>query len=371
MITITAFLFLGGLSIGTIYILSQYSRCLWGIDIMNMKNVIVSGGGGGLPSSHLSETMIVIEPSLLTEDTTSPVVIPNCTSTFMEVLNIVLSPFACSKAPYDQECSHTVATIKGGCTDDTFYFRQPIASMELSKPFIGLLIGSEDNDETPMDLLMIGSHDPIRYDMTMWRNAGGHNQGCPTPKHGITYARNIQEAKVYVVDKDISRYEELMVIKESMGGFLDDDIPIFYTSIGGNGDETSSLKNWIPKTIGSNVDIHYSRIRGGIDYEVMNGNEKILLQQVWFIDFFYDWKGGWAAGGSLQHIIDVTLHSFSCYWHGGQGNLWRITGCWQRHYSFQTYSKIVCVNTKIDEARPILLKMEEAFGRTMTKLYKY
>jgi hypothetical protein len=62
---------------------------------------------------------------------------------------------------------------------------------------------------------------------------------------------------------------------------------------------------------------------------------------------------------------------FVCYWHGSDGNLWRMTDCWQEHYDRPSWSQIACVSSKHADAKPILEKMEEQFAATLKKDLKF
>ena len=86
-----------------------------------------------------------------------------------------------------------------------------------------------------------------------------------------------------------------------------------------------------------------------------------------------NWKGGWGKG-DFKMLIQETLQKqagMACYWRGTKGNLWRITDCWQDHYSKNSWAFVVCVNTQIPEAKPIQDKMEEVFHETLKKALVY
>jgi hypothetical protein len=243
-----------------------------------------------------------------------------------------------------------------------------MAIMALTHPFTAVLLGLLPQDDTPMDLLAIGSHNHDKYNMNSWRDAVG---GVVCAKPGaIMIDTNIQPARLFVVEEDASRAIQAKEWKTKTG-LTNDDLLGENTHITNapNGNNQMTLTDWVQQRIPSG-DIHYLRIAasGNRDYQILvsGGGAGGVLNRIWYLEFSYDWKERWEAG-SLKPLIHDTLSSFACYWHGAAGNLWRISGCWQNHYEFKTWSKVVCVNYKIEAAKPIYEKMEEAFARTLTK----
>jgi hypothetical protein len=238
--------------------------------------------------------------------------------------------------------------------------------MTLSTPFTAVLIGTAEKDDTPMDLLVIGSHNPDKYKLSSWSDAVG---GIDCPKSGaIMYSPTIQTARLFVLEEDITRIIHSKLWK-SQSGLTDADLKGESTRITKTPakDGEMTLADWVKNRIPTG-DIHYLRINavGARDYEILTSGGTAALDRVWYLEFFLDWKGGWDTG-DFKGLLSGPLSSFACYWHGAQGSLWRITGCWQSHYGFKSWAKVVCVNSKIEAAKPIFDKMEESFAMTLKK----
>jgi len=319
----------------------------------------------------------------MTEDTTTTATttkvsirqkekVPSCSSSQMETLKTVMPQNFCQGQAFAHICSFSVATVKSGCQDTTTYFRIPIASMKLSNPFTALFVGFEAKDDTPMDLLAIGNHNPDKYSLSKWNEAWGGPHTCPKTPFPIDPRGNTEKAQIFVVDEDSKRYQKLMDIKKRVGFDNEDDqdFIVSKTKISTHGRDSSeemSLERWMKTNLSEKGELHYLKLYawGGRDYDVLKSGGK-ALRRIWYMEFFYDSKGEWEIG-SMKGLIHEILDSFACYWHGANNNLWRITGCWQRHYAFSSWSKLVCVNAEIPEARPIFIQMEEAFTKTLEK----
>ena len=86
------------------------------------------------------------------------------------------------------------------------------------------------------------------------------------------------------------------------------------------------------------------------------------------MEFQTGWKNEWATGDPAFVLKEVLpKNGFVCYYAGADNNLWRITGCWQNHYSFKTWASVACVNADVEEAKPLYDKMEETFHETLKK----
>ena len=65
----------------------------------------------------------------------------------------------------------------------------------------------------------------------------------------------------------------------------------------------------------------------------------------------------------MKSAIDYMNNiGFTCYW-PGQGELWRITGCWQPHYDDSFWSNIACAHRKLAPA--LHERMETLFLKTI------
>jgi hypothetical protein len=81
---------------------------------------------------------------------------------------------------------------------------------------------------------------------------------------------------------------------------------------------------------------------------------------------FYDiqWGSDFKDGKRpLKSAIDFMNNiGFTCYW-PGQGELWRITGCWQPHYDDSFWSNIACAHRQLAPA--LHERMETLFLKTI------
>jgi hypothetical protein len=137
-----------------------------------------------------------------------------------------------------------------------------------------------------------------------------------------------------------------------------------------NGVPTSTLDETLAEKFPDQTQpIHYLKIEeSGMDGEILLGGSQ-TLDRVRYLEFGYHWMGNW-KDENLEKLVQSRLaekKGFVCYWHGSDGNLWRMTGCWQEIYDRHHYSFIACVSSKHADAKPILDKMEEQFWATLLK----
>lgn len=348
-------------TLGTVMFLMFIGASMMTHHILKMNPGCLRGGGMNVPTKT---TTAMTKPGALAASTPAqatppPPLVESCSQTVKDSMKRILPADNCYSEPFSQGCSFTVATVKSGCQDYTKYYRQPMAMMKLSKtPFTAVLVGFDDNDGAPMDMLAIGSHDSEKYSMKKWKETVGQDIGCPMSDE-LTYESEKQPARVFVLDEDQSRCDKMNDYKKR-AGFTDEEMTVTKITIPDRTDETCSALD--VSTMG---DIHFLRLKisGGRDYDFLKGCST-ALENVWYIDFGNDWKGKWETG-SMKRLLEQTMSSFACYWHGGEGNLFRMTGCWQYHYNFRTWSKVVCVNVKLEGSKPIFEKMEEAFMKTV------
>lgn len=81
-----------------------------------------------------------------------------------------------------------------------------------------------------------------------------------------------------------------------------------------------------------------------------------------YLEFDYDWKGAWESQ-SMKDVIDkLDAAGHTCYW-AGPGKLWRLTGCWQEHYNYKTWSHLACAHRVL--APKLAERMEGVFKTTI------
>jgi len=289
-----------------------------------------------------------------------------CSADQMAILRRQMPAQGCLEAPFGQACSFTKATVHASCAGDaTGYFRSVVAELTFADTFTAVLAGLKDQDEDPMDLLMVASHDAEKYDTAKWRQIVGQSS-CPRPAVALSATKN--KARILVLEPDLTKALAAKRWKTT-AGLTDDDMQGETTRLStqpGVG-AVMTLNDWAAKkALGP---IHYLRTHQAADsFDVLISGAGTggVLERVWYLDFTYDWKGSWGSQ-SLQPLITSTLSGFACYWQGADNNLWRISGCWQTHYAQKHWSRVACVNTKIAEAKPIYDKMEYYFQETLKK----
>ena len=99
----------------------------------------------------------------------------------------------------------------------------------------------------------------------------------------------------------------------------------------------------------------------GYDFDVLKGAEK-TLERVEYLEFEFSSAPRWMEFGLIDVIDYMDEKGFTCYWAGWK-KLWRITGCWQKHFAKHQWSNVACVNNAL---KPELAqKMEEVFEGTL------
>jgi hypothetical protein len=125
------------------------------------------------------------------------------------------------------------------------------------------------------------------------------------------------------------------------------------------------VRKFIAEKFPGNDPIHYLKVNGGYNFLASWFSAK-GLSKAWYLEFTVNWVDEWTTG-DLGLLLKSLLpkSGFTCYWAGTNGNLWRIAGCWQEHYSFKTWANVACVNTQIAETKPLFDKMEALFEQTL------
>ena len=105
----------------------------------------------------------------------------------------------------------------------------------------------------------------------------------------------------------------------------------------------------------------------GFDLNVLRGGQTIL-PNVQVLEFEY--HRAWGDDKSLVTALDIVeRNGFVCYWPGSQGEIWRLSGCWQNHYTtHKATSNVLCVNAKYgqsDLVQPLVTLLEERFEQTL------
>jgi hypothetical protein len=82
----------------------------------------------------------------------------------------------------------------------------------------------------------------------------------------------------------------------------------------------------------------------------------------------YNWVGP-GAKQHLAHAIDLfNSKGFVRYFPDFNGDIWRITDCWQDFYDIHSWSNLACFNDKIPEAAAL---NREDFENAIKKGHRY
>jgi hypothetical protein len=270
---------------------------------------------------------------------------------------------------YKQECSQTKATTKG--CHDPIWAREFFAALQVpaSTTYQSLFVDYLPNDNVlsdfPMDALHFGSH-KANYDVNVWRTTANLTE--KTCKKPITFSSEIKEqsARSVIFLKDEATATETNRIKEKLE-LTDRELWIEVLNTGSN----TVIRKKLFEVFPDNDPIHYVKVSGGYNFLASWFTSK-SLSRAWYLEFVVDWKEEWTAGDASLLLKSLLPKSgFTCYWAGSNGNLWRINGCWQDHYSIKSWSNVACVNTEVEGTKPLLDSMEQGFEKTLSKDHTY
>jgi hypothetical protein len=352
---------------------------------------------------------------------------PECTSEQMDLLKKQLPPGGCvanaNQAYKRMDCSFSAAT---NCGFDPIWLYEFHAQNDViehdpsAEQFQGIWVGC-NNAYDVIEMLQIVSRHQDRYDWEAWKTEfietddnkkkveEKRPSDCPNrtvittnPNHDKLSPQKVQ---AYCIEGSPTTYGQLEKVKRSFG-YADDELDLSNVVIAlGPGmtpvytggpiseyttgtahwhqkchkfpDECISVKtdkidNWIktkPDLADPKGPIHYMSVTvEGNEYEVLQGSARNLAR-VQYLDLNYNWFGDW--GKNQRSLKDLMFRlkkkGFVCYWPGDQGNMWRITGCYQDHYELRFFANIACVNTNITAALPLAEKMERMFLDTLNK----
>ncbi len=287
---------------------------------------------------------------------------------------------------------------------DPFWFRQHYANRQ--QDFVSIHVGC-DNGYQAMDMLAVGTKDFDTYDGELWRQAfveqlpeivQDHLEPCPR----ATIASNLElqakaKATAYCIEPVPQKFQRLqniknkltvgnqlqlvqLAIRDTQGEVLirnKEPLDVEQKELQSSKDNPCTSKNsqdcelvpmdtldhWIISTpLGPKNPIHYLSLKLSDHDHVALVGATTTLNRVHYLDLHLQWSGN-TGFQNLQDTIDkLQENNFACYF-AGNGNLWRITGCWQDHYQQVDSANIACVNTRLTE--PLAREMEEVFQRAL------
>jgi FkbM family methyltransferase len=340
-----------------------------------------------------------------------------CTPPQMEEINMQLSPKKCTetqKKPYEQRCSFTQASK---CPDPIWLSNFHKKNQRLKHPFLSFFVGCNKAIDA-VNTLRMGSKDP-KFDVQKWATILTHGgksysgSSCGNLDKNGRLAKDLEVnisgqaaqpgAQVYCFEPVVATFQELNRTKHTIGwgdelvlervalsnepGVI--HVPTMGVALGKENFQINSDKNIcetpeaqksdqclsIPvntidnymKNVGDSRPIHYLSIDvEGYDFNVIKGAQK-TLERVHYLEFEYNWVGPWAKQQLADAIDLFKSKDFVCYFPGVNGNIWRITDCWQEFYAIHSWANVACVNYKIPEAAPLAKRMEKMFLKTLKR----
>lgn len=372
-VVIILFLFLVGASMMATYLISKHPDCFGQVSRTSLRN---QKQPGEIPSLRNGSVVGSIESAKKKEeemkvksttDTSSSSNNNNgkCTLDQMSILARQLPGDNChGRNAWSQSCSFTKATTRG-CYDP-IWAREFFAQTDLTTPFKSLFInlhpGVVGESEFPIDSLHVGSHKKAngKYNVADWIKVAKVQPSCL--KDVEVKGKTEQEAQSYIVSSDMDNMKQVQSMKNELG-LSDEEMSTAYF----NTESNTLIREFIMKKTPNKEPIHWFWGRRGYGFLVSYFSTK-TLSRVWYLEFQTGWKGEWATGDPALVLKDILpKNGFVCYYAGSDNNLWRITDCWQTHYSFKTWANIACVNVDVEETKPLYDRMEEIFHETLKK----
>ena len=86
----------------------------------------------------------------------------------------------------------------------------------------------------------------------------------------------------------------------------------------------------------------------GNDALVLMGlHEALGRNAIQVLEFEYHKVGKWAEIRLSSMLDFLDHHAFDCFWQGNQGQLWQLSGCWDKSYhEDKQWSNVVCAHRK-------------------------
>jgi len=123
-----------------------------------------------------------------------------------------------------------------------------------------------------------------------------------------------------------------------------------------------TLDSYFSKFVSSSGPVNHLSIDiEGYDAAAIQGATEVL-RRTEYLEFEYNWVGIWRQNKLSKIIESLNGKDFSCYFIGN-GELWRITGCWQDHYGIHRWSNVGCANRRL--APKLFDVMEGVFNQTL------
>ncbi|EJK67541.1 hypothetical protein THAOC_11408 [Thalassiosira oceanica] len=310
------------------------------------------------------------------------------------------------RAPFNQRCSHTYATK---CPDqvwvDDFYTRfHTNSNSTLQESLVGIFVGCNKGMDA-VDTLRMLSGNP-KFDKNKWRdtffrsktlgktdkNAGVCLQAV-TPMFEIPEGTQAVDAMVHCIEPLPVTARELSRSARELG-WASDGLTVSHAAVARengmalfpDGGQLGKENNGIANGCGNNckevtvydLDTYVEKYAPdvpinilsidveGYDSDVILGGNR-TLRRVEYLEFEYNWMGSWKAMPLSTLISHLDQMGFTCYWPGFDRTIWRITGCFLKHYNLHYWSNVACINRRMDSVRSVAETMETMFLETIER----
>jgi FkbM family methyltransferase len=273
---------------------------------------------------------------------------PKCSAEQLEKISSQLPPDECIEnkhRPWTSRCSFSAASScpEAPWLDHHFAARETNKNEE---PFLSFFVGCNKAIDA-VHALRMGSRNP-RFDVEEWKkklSQGRENEFAQSScaqfdkDYGVQSQQNIREAQVYCFEPVSSTFAQLHRTKMELGwtnelvleeaavsserGALSvpkevalgrENAGIDQLNCGKDGDVSNCRKipiytlNDYVGTMPGKPHIHFLSIDvEGYDFEVLKGASNILREQVHYLEFEYNWKGGFECFGLLHGGLNADI----------------------------------------------------------------
>jgi hypothetical protein len=315
--------------------------------------------------SHYNNIGKVNVPSTIPQDsfqqrTTSSKFLNTCDLEDLNLLSVQLPKDQCEDSrlhPWSHRCSFSYATR---CPDNSQWWTPTIQAGFVNSVFIGGQ--SSDFGMRAVQLLQLVTGEE-KYNIDDWRREA---LGDVADVHQCSYPSLLNSTRVTVKRSRTTVY--------FFGTKIETTKKLEQASKNLNWDQFFKVKNF-PYFTDDTLDRMFSMVRRQpVDmlriygdnnvYAILKSGKRRFLPKTRYLEFEYNWMEGWTKQTLSETVEFLDSEGFVCYWAGTDGNLWRITDCWQDHYDYKFFSTVACVSRSHDD---LVDTMETMFQNTIRK----
>ncbi len=271
-----------------------------------------------------------------------------------------------------RDASFTLATKRSGGVYNPELVREFFASdeftLDATHAFYGVSIGWQNKNVIPVDMLLLGSRDPSRYDRKKWSQEIGLGGEIPLTEVAIKDGASKRPAKYLMVgvpeDLDVKTFKDNLKYSDQEFAVKRAD------SIVALGDVINNNRPSVDGKVADDQPIHYLEINSPEEQDAyilaaLGHN----MDKVRFVHFQYNKGGSWFNGKLSSVISDLRASGHVCYFASQTGSydLWRITDCFLDHFDENHWAGISCINFNNQDVRVLAERMEKKFLETLEK----